>query len=68
MSYKIPDWSYEEMANYLEKNGWTKSWSDDNWVRTNSLNREANTGLDTKSAFYYQYGVDHKLRYKINIK
>jgi hypothetical protein len=68
MSYKVPDWSYEEMSNYLEKNGRTKSWSDDNRVRTNSLNREANTGLDTKSAFYYQYGVDYKLRYKVNIK
>jgi len=68
MAYKVPDWTYEEKSKYLEKTGWQKSWSDDNWVRSNALNKEANTGIDTNSAFYYQYGVDNKLRYKVNIK
>jgi hypothetical protein len=68
MAYKVPDLSYEEKAKYLEERGWQKSWSDDNWVRSNALNKEANTGIDTNSAFYYQYGVDNKLRYKVNIK
>jgi len=67
MAYKVPMWSYQDMAEYLEARGWEKSWSDDNWVRSNAENREANTGIDTYAAFYYQYGVDNKLRYKVNI-
>lgn len=66
-AYQVPAWSYEEMAKYLESKGWEKSWSDDNWVRSNAKNREANTGIDTLSAFYYQYRVDNNLRYRVNL-
>lgn len=65
MAYKVPDWSYEEKAKYLKENGWELSWSDDNWVRSNAIYKEANNGTTTESAFYYQYGVNNKLRYRV---
>lgn len=67
MAYKVPDWSYEEKAKYLEENGWEKSWSDDNWVRSKSTYKEANTGTTTNQAFYLQYGMNNNLRYKVNL-
>ena len=64
--YEIPNISIEEKREYLKSHGWEQSWSDDNWVRSDAKNKEANTGTDTHSAYYYQYGIDNNLRYKIN--
>lgn len=63
--YEVPDWDYHKKSKYLEENGWEKSWSDNNWVRSAARNREANTGISTDVAFYFQYGIDNNLRYKI---
>jgi hypothetical protein len=65
MAYKVPDWSYEEMAKYLKERGWELSWSDDNWVRSKAKYKEANNGTTTIAAFYLQYGMDNNLRYKV---
>ena len=43
--------NYEEKKNTLLKNGWEMSWSEDNWVRSNSKNKEANTGISTDQAY-----------------
>ena len=67
MAYKVPDWSYEEKAKYLKETGWEVSWSDDNWVRSKSAYKEANTGMSTDQAFYLQYGMDNNLRYKVKL-
>jgi DNA polymerase elongation subunit (family B) len=40
-----------EKSNFLKKNGWEQSWDDDNWVRSDADNKEANTGIDTDSAY-----------------
>jgi len=42
---------YDEMAKVLRENGWETSWSDDNWVKSKAKNKEANTGISTKSAY-----------------
>jgi len=42
---------YKEKEKFLLKNGWEKSWSDDNWVRSDSENKEANTGIPTDVAY-----------------
>ena len=47
--YKVM--TIEEKKKYLEANGWQMSWSDDNWVKSNAVSREANTGLSTEQAF-----------------
>ena len=44
----------EEKIALLEANGWERSWSDDNWVRSDAKNKEANTGIDTESALAYE--------------
>lgn len=64
--YEVPNISIEEKRKYLKSNGWEQSWADDNWVRSDAKNKESNTGIDTKEAYYYQYGIDNNLRYKIN--
>ena len=43
--------SHKEKVKFLLKNGWEQSWSDDNWVRSDSPNKEANTGIPTDSAY-----------------
>jgi len=43
--------SYKEKEKFLLDNGWEKSWSEDNWVRSNSKNKEANTGVPTDVAY-----------------
>ena len=48
-SYKMM--TIEEKRKHLEANGWEMSWSDDNWVKSDAVNREANTGLSTEQAF-----------------
>jgi hypothetical protein len=63
--YKVPDITTEEKREYLKSRGWEMSWSNDNWVRSEAKNKEANTGIDTVSAYYYQYGIDNNLRYKV---
>jgi DNA polymerase elongation subunit (family B) len=42
---------YKEKEKFLLKNGWSKSWSEDNWVRNDAINREANTGVPTDVAY-----------------
>lgn len=38
----------DEKREFISANGeWENSWSDDNWVRKDSDNKEANTGIDT---------------------
>jgi hypothetical protein len=64
--YKVPDITTEEKREYLKSRGWETSWSDDNWVRSEAKNKEANTGIDTHSAYYYQYGIDNNLRYVVH--
>ena len=64
--YEVPNISIEEKREYLKTRNWEQSWSDDNWVRSDAKNKEAYAGIDTDSAYYYQYGIDNKLRYKIN--
>ena len=63
MAYKVPNWSYEEKAKYLEERGWELSWSDDNWVRSKSAYKEANTGMTTNQAFYLQSRHTNKQYY-----
>jgi len=43
--------TYKEKESFLLENGWEKSWSEDNWVRSNSKNKEANTGIPTDTAY-----------------
>jgi len=43
--------SYKEKEKFLLENGWEKSWSEDNWVRSNSKNKEANAGVPTDVAY-----------------
>lgn len=42
---------YREKEKFLLKNGWEKSWSDDNWVRSDAENREDMTGIPTDIAY-----------------
>jgi hypothetical protein len=42
---------YKEKEKFLLKNGWSKSWSEDNWVRNDAINRESNTGVPTDVAY-----------------
>ncbi len=41
----------QEKKEHLQKNGWEMSWSDDNWVKCDAPDKEANTGLPTEEAF-----------------
>jgi DNA polymerase elongation subunit (family B) len=43
--------NHKEKVNFLRKNGWEQSWDDDNWVRSDSKNKEANTGISTDEAY-----------------
>ncbi len=47
---------YEEKKRFLLKNGWEMSWSDDNWVRKDSKNKESNTGIPTDMAYRQSLG------------
>jgi hypothetical protein len=42
---------YKQKEKFLLNNGWEKSWSEDNWVRSDAKNKEANTGIPTDSAY-----------------
>jgi len=42
---------YKQKEKFLLSNGWEKSWSDDNWVRSDAKNKEANTGIPTDLAY-----------------
>ena len=42
---------YKNKEQFLLNNGWEKSWSDDNWVRSDAKNKEANTGIPTDLAY-----------------
>lgn len=48
---KYKNFTKQEKVEYLKANGWEQSWADDNWVRSNAENKEANTGVDTDYAF-----------------
>ena len=71
------NYTVEQKREYLEKNGWQKSWSDDNWVKSDVKNKEANNGIPTDVAFEYsvkssgQVLQDHlqkTLRYYVSVK
>ena len=47
---------YEKKKSFLLENGWEMSWSDDNWVRSDAKNREANTGMRTDDAYSIAVG------------
>jgi hypothetical protein len=42
---------YKQKETFLLNNGWEKSWSEDNWVRSDAKNKEANTGIPTDFAY-----------------
>jgi hypothetical protein len=41
----------KEKVKFLQKNGWEQSWGEDNWVRSDATNKEANTGIPTDWAY-----------------
>ena len=41
----------KEKVKFLQKNGWEQSWGEDNWVRSDETNKEANTGIPTERAY-----------------
>jgi len=41
----------KEKVKFLQKNGWEQSWGEDNWVRSDATNKEANTGIPTDRAY-----------------
>ena len=43
----------EEKTKYLLDNGWVPSWDDDNWVRKDAFNHEANTGISLEQAYMF---------------
>jgi len=47
---------YEKKKSFLLENGWEMSWSDDNWVRSDANNKEANTGIPTDIAYRQSLG------------
>ena len=47
---------YEDKKRFLLKNGWEMSWSDDNWVRSDAINKESNTGIPTDMAYAQSLG------------
>jgi hypothetical protein len=44
----------EDKRRILLENGWAESWDEDNWVRRDAFNTEANTGISLESAFNYE--------------
>jgi hypothetical protein len=42
---------YKQKEKFLLNNGWEKSWSEDNWVRSDAKNKESNTGIPTDFAY-----------------
>jgi DNA polymerase elongation subunit (family B) len=48
---KISKTSFKEKKEFLLKNGWEQSLSDNNWVPSNSKNKEANNGIPTDLAY-----------------
>jgi hypothetical protein len=69
-------YTLQQKKDYLKANGWEMSWSDDNWVRSNATNKEANTGVSTEAAFnfivpkvggqYTEVPMQHTIRYYIS--
>ena len=43
--------SFKEKEKFLLNNGWEQSWAVNNWVRSDSKNKEANTGMPTDFAY-----------------
>ena len=46
------NYTHEQKVKYLLENNWEQSWSDDNWVKSDAINKESNNGISTDSAFY----------------
>jgi hypothetical protein len=42
---------YKQKEKFLLNNSWEKSWSEDNWVRNDAKNKEANNGIPTDFAY-----------------
>lgn len=81
MREKLERLSKEDKIKLIEKCGWERSWSEDNWVRSNARNKEANTGIPTESVmriirenqegygiFFDQKGDSYSVRYKVNFE
>jgi hypothetical protein len=45
------DKNHKEKVKYLQQSGWEQSWDEDNWVRSDAANKEANTGVPTDVAY-----------------
>jgi len=70
------NYTLQQKRDYLLANGWEQSWSDDNWVRSDSAYKEANNGSSTEAAFRYtvpkiggeykEYPIQHTIRYYIS--
>ena len=44
----------DDKRRILLENGWEESWDEDNWVRSDAANKEANTGIPLESAYAYE--------------
>ena len=44
----------EDKKRILLNLGWEESWDEDNWVKSNAFNKEANTGISLEAAFNYE--------------
>jgi hypothetical protein len=70
------NYTAQQKKDFLLANGWEQSWSDDNWVRMDAVNKEANNGAPTESAFMYsvpkvggvykENPLQHTIRYFIS--
>lgn len=55
---KYNNYTKQQKYDFLKANGWEQSWDNDNWVRSDAANKEANTGIDTDHAFNYVTGKE----------
>jgi hypothetical protein len=49
--FYVDNKNHKEKSKFLKENGWEQSWGDDNWVRSDAENKEANTGISTDQAY-----------------
>jgi len=66
---KAPDkylyYTKAQKHDHLKENGWQQSWDDDNWVRSDASNKEANTGISTEQAFAFSIGKEGAYEEKV---
>ena len=76
LDHKYDWYTIEDKAEFLRQHGWEQAWDLDNWVRTDAVNKEANTGLSTEEAFFITASspqvtkeiIQKTLRYYISTK